>query len=143
VVNQAVIDAEGAVTLDYKYTDGDTWYGMQLFYENPNAETGKKYTLLLHIESEYDCNITVNGKMIALSKGANEVTLEFVETDGASLSIQMGVEDRSYVEKNTLKIYDVTFTEVKETVNDNSDGDMESGNQNGSVETEEDGSIGV
>jgi hypothetical protein len=140
-VNQAVIDAEGAVTLDYAYQYGGTWYGMQLFYEDPNTETGKKYTLSLHIDSEYDCNITINGKVIVLSAGANEVTLEYVETDDASLSIQMGVADRSYMEKNTLKIYDVTFTEVKETINESSDGDMEAG-ENGSEEIGENSSIG-
>lgn len=79
-----------AITLKYT-AEGNCWYGVQLFYKKSGLTAGNKYQLTLKINSTVAGDITVNGKVITLVVGDNEVKVNYTEAAGkASISIQFG-----------------------------------------------------
>jgi len=122
-VNVTVAEyANGAATFTYSGNNG-AWFGMQIFYKNPEAVIGTRYNLTCNIHSAEAGNITVNGTVVALKAGDNQVSVYYVETENnvnnvpaASLSIQCGVNGTGeLMEANTLSISDLKFTPSEAT----------------------------
>jgi uncharacterized protein YjdB len=125
-VSAATIDENNTITLSYSYQYGTTWYGMQLFYENPEAVTGKTYTVTLKINSAVEGDVTINRQVVHLTVGDNEISITYTESsDDASFRIQMGKDKTdddnpsTYITENTVKISNVTFTLATEETEEN------------------------
>ena len=104
------VSEDGSVTLTYSGATTSCWYGMQFFYENPDAVTGTTYTVTFTLTSEAAGEITVNGTVVSIVAGENVIEVEYTEGDGASISIQMGVSSTATViETNTVTINGITF----------------------------------
>lgn len=101
----------GTVTLDI--VNGGNWYSNQLFMKNSALEAGKTYTLTFKITTTAAGHITVNGQVIELKEGVNEVRISYAEpgANTASLSIQFGVNEGSVVDitSATITISDISW----------------------------------
>lgn len=101
----------GTVTLDI--VNGGNWYSNQLFMKNSALQAGKTYTLTFKITTTAAGHITVNGQVIELKEGVNEVRITYAElgANTASLSIQFGVNEGSVVDitSATITISDIAW----------------------------------
>ena len=91
--------------------NGAVWFGFQIFYDNAELTIGKQYELSLNINAENACSITVNGNVVALNAGDNQVKVYYTEAEknvnnetACSISIQAGVNGGDIVDAGTLKI---------------------------------------
>lgn len=101
--------ADGAATLEWTST-GFCWFGVQLFYKDTTHVTGRHYKLTLKINSSVAGNITVNGKVVSLVAGDNDIEVEFVEKAASTISIQMGVESaNTMISAATMVISDIAI----------------------------------
>lgn len=109
VVNMTEAKIEnGTITLTY--TGGSAWYAIQLFYKNSALSKGS-YKLTLKINVTKDCNITLNGTVVELHSGDNDVEVTFVNTAASALSLQMGtVNPEQLVTDITVKVSGVKWT---------------------------------
>lgn len=130
--------ADGVLTLTYTATEGTAWYGMQLFYKNASNVTGKKYKLTLKINASVAGDITVNGKVVTLAVGDNDIVVDSYQeaADKASVSIQFGKDGGSTVLGGTFAVSDVAFAEVE-------GGSSEGGDESGSDTPVEDPYAGL
>lgn len=114
LVNEAVVRADGSLTLDYAYAGSTLWCGMQLFYKAPDLTAGNSYRLQFTVNSEVAGTITVNGAIYPLQPGDNQIAVNYVEIAGnASVIVQMGVvQTNSRVAENRLVFSPFTFTEA-------------------------------
>ncbi len=130
MLNKAEID-RAAKKLTVGYTTSGTprlGYSVQLFYEDPNAVTGKTYTLSLKVKLSVSGIITINDKQITFVAG-QEQDVEIVYTEkgrgdedwnaGASISIQMGVYQATPIMAAEITLSGWSITEL--TSNPNGD----------------------
>ncbi|MGN1202847.1 MAG: hypothetical protein ACI4RF_06080, partial [Eubacterium sp.] len=81
------------LTFDYNPSGAGCWFGMQLFYKDSALTVGEEYTLKMNINSPVDGKITVNGTVVTLKAGDNQISVNYTEPDKASISIQFGVNE--------------------------------------------------
>lgn len=100
----------GTITLDI--VNGGSWYSNQLFYKSPALTQGTTYILTFSITSTKADKITVNNRVIDLTAGTTQVSVEYTESAGASLSIQFGVNEVgcSFAEGTSITITNIQFT---------------------------------
>lgn len=113
-INSATI-ANDKLTLDYSATEGTKWFGMQLFYKNSALTTGNKYQLTLKINSSVAGKITVNGTVVDLVAGDNEIKVNYTESaNNASISIQFGKDgtNTSTILNGTFVLSDVVISDL-------------------------------
>ena len=124
-VSSAKYDAEAnKATFTYSM-EGFCWFGMQIFYDHTAQENGKTYKLTCTITSEAAGDVLINGQVVTLAVGENNIELTFVkgvdydETPDASFSLQCGSPDaNTAIAANTISISGLTFTEVIEGGNE-------------------------
>lgn len=75
------------------YSSSGQWYGVQLFYKLPYAETGDSYAGSFTLTSDVAGSITVNSKIVTLIAGDNAIA--FTSGAGTALSIQLGTANPS------------------------------------------------
>ena len=118
-VSNAHYDAENdKATFTYSM-EGFCWFGMQMFYEDSAQENGKTYKLNCTIISEAAGDVLINGQVVTLVVGENNIELTFTkgvdydDTPDASFALQCGnVNTNTVIAANTISIYGLTFTEV-------------------------------
>ena len=105
--------AGGVATFKYSDAAPACWFGYQVFYKNAANVAGTAYKLSAKINSLEEGDITVNGTVVSLQKGENNIEVYYVEDGGkASVSIQMGNSAAStVVAANTISISDISFEE--------------------------------
>ena len=119
IVSGANYDA-GKVTFTYSGATTACWFGMQIFFENPDNVDGKTYKLTCTITSDVAGDISIKGQKVTLAAGENNVELIVVEgaeinyTDApdASFVIHCGTSAGTVIPENTISISGLTFTEV-------------------------------
>ena len=111
-VGKCELDTSGEITLTYSVTSGSCWHGMQLFKRFSGCVDGKQYTLTLKINSSVAGKITVNGKVVELKVGDNDVSVTFTQQGGkATVSIQFGVEaEKSMIKGGTFTLSNINVT---------------------------------
>lgn len=82
---------DGSVTLNVEGNTGWRWYGVQLFYKNAELTAGTVYKLTFDVNSTEAGWITVNDTDVEIKKGANSVTVYYVEGAGDTASIHMNL----------------------------------------------------
>ena len=123
------------VDVDYAYYEDGTvyfsydsdWdpgfsYGFQLFYKNSGHTLGNNYKLTCTINVDQDCFVTLNGTVLELKEGDNDVTVYYTYTDGlgsggtygiSSFDLTMGYADGSdtgyFVKKAVVSVSDVAW----------------------------------
>ncbi len=115
--------------LSFHYLGSGNWDSYQLYYKNPELETGKKYNFTMKFTCTMDPGITlaagqkilISGEEHTLVNGANTFTAQFTETNGYSIQILFdvwhGVEGEAYggagrLGACTFTITEMTWTEV-------------------------------
>jgi hypothetical protein len=81
--------ANGKYTLAYKAAE--QWYGVQIFYKLPYAESGDTYKVNWAMTSDVAGNITINSTVYALIAGDNNLTFTVSQAASSTLSVQLGV----------------------------------------------------
>ena len=106
-----------------RYQTGWAWYGVQLFYSLPYAENGDTYALRWDVNSDVAGRITVSGEVVDLSAGDNTIAINVEQKAGATLSVQLGVnnDDAETLSGGTFKfkparLYDADPTHTYHTV---------------------------
>ena len=122
-VSGATYDAENnKATFTYSGATTACWFGMQIFYENSVNVDGKTYKLTCTINSEVAGDVTINGQVVTLAVGENNIELTVVEgadinydaaKPDASFVLQCGTYTGTVVEANTISISGLTFTAVE------------------------------
>lgn len=111
---------DGIYSLTYKAAGN--WYGIQLFYKLPYAETGDTYKVSWAINSDAAGDITILGTVYSLVAGDNTVTFDATQGATNTIDAQLGVKSGSLLGGSTFKfatpvIYDTTagakYNEVK------------------------------
>ena len=105
--------AGGVATFQYADASPACWHGYQVFYKHATNVAGTSYKLSAKITSLEEGDITINGTVVSLKKGENNVEVYYVEDGGkASISIQMGTQDAgTVIAANTISISDIKFEE--------------------------------
>ena len=105
--------AGGVATFQYADASPACWHGYQVFYKHATNVAGQAYKLSAKINSLEEGDITINGTVVSLKKGDNNVEVYYVEDGGkASISIQMGTQTAgTVIAANTISISDVQFEE--------------------------------
>ena len=105
--------AGGVATFQYSDASPACWHGYQVFYKHAANVAGQAYKLSAKINSLEEGDITINGTVVSLKKGDNNVEVYYVEDGGkASISIQMGTQTAgTVIAANTISISDVKFEE--------------------------------
>ena len=105
--------AGGVATFQYADASPACWHGYQVFYKHAANVAGTAYKLSAKINSLEEGDITINGTVVSLKKGDNNVEVYYVEDGGkASISIQMGTQTAgTVISANTISISDVQFEE--------------------------------
>jgi hypothetical protein len=105
--------AAGVATFQYSDAAPACWHGYQVFYKHAANVAGQAYKLSAKINSLEEGEITINGTVVSLKKGENDVAVYYVEEGGkASISIQMGTQTAgTVISANTISISDVKFEE--------------------------------
>ena len=105
--------AGGVATFQYADASPACWHGYQVFYKHAANVAGQAYKLSAKINSLEEGDITINGTVVSLKKGDNNVEVYYVEDGGkASISIQMGTQTAgTVIAANTISISDVQFEE--------------------------------
>jgi len=105
--------AGGVATFQYADASPACWHGYQVFYKHAANVAGKAYKLSAKINSLEEGDITINGTVVTLKKGDNDVVVYYIEDGGkASISIQMGTQTAgTVIAANTISISDVKFEE--------------------------------
>lgn len=105
--------AGGVATFQYADASSACWHGYQVFYKHAANVAGQAYKLSAKINSLEEGDITINGTVVSLKKGDNNVEVYYVEDGGkASISIQMGTQTAgTVIAANTISISDVQFEE--------------------------------
>ena len=105
--------AGGVATFQYADASPACWHGYQVFYKHAANVAGKAYKLTAKIDSLEAGDITINGTVVSLNKGENNVVVYYVEDGGkASISIQMGTQTAgTVISANTISISNVYFEE--------------------------------
>ena len=100
--------------ISFNITNGGNWYSNQIFFENADLTAGKTYKLSLTIVSSVAEKITINGTVIELAVGENQVEVTYVEDAAkASLSLQGGVSTGVSLAAGEFTLKDITYTEVE------------------------------
>lgn len=78
--------------------NGWGWYGCQIFYTAPYALPGDTYTFHATINSDVEGDFTMNGKVVHVKKGDNNIVETFTRgeeggADVATIGIQLGTAD--------------------------------------------------
>ena len=113
VVNSATHQHRVA-TIDYSVTNGACDFGIQLFFKNPLAETGKKYRLSLTVNSQIALTMKLNdvgeSATAVPADTDTQMVLEYTEaSSAASLKLIVPVTNGN---NNTLVVSNITWTEV-------------------------------
>ncbi len=105
--------AGGVATFQYADASPACWHGYQVFYKHAANVAGQAYKLTAKINSLEAGDITINGTVVTIQKGENNVEVYYVEDGGkASISIQMGAQAAgTVIAANTISISDVKFEE--------------------------------
>lgn len=105
--------AGGVATFQYADASPACWHGYQVFYKNAANVAGTNYKLSLKINSLEEGDITINGTVVSLKKGENNVEVFYKEDGGkASISIQMGTQTAgTVIAANTISISNIKFEE--------------------------------
>ncbi len=105
-VSECYMDGEGSIHLTY--TGSGPWYGMQLFFKD--ALAGKPHKLTLKINATVAGSVTVNGKVVELVAGDNDITVE--SFGGASVDMQFGTNGGTMINGGTFVLSDISVTAV-------------------------------
>jgi len=105
-VSECYMDGEGSIHLTY--TGSGHWYGMQLFFKD--ALAGKPHKLTLKINATAAGSVTVNGKVVELVAGDNDITVE--SFGGASVDMQFGTNGGTMINGGTFVLSDISVTAV-------------------------------
>lgn len=91
-INEAKTFTEGnTFSIGFSQTDGSSWFGTQLFYKNSSLTVGTPYKLSMKVNASVAGKITINGKVVTLTAGDNDVAVSYIE-GAASIDIQFGVD---------------------------------------------------
>lgn len=115
--NPVVSYDNGTLTVQLIANKGNNFYNTQLFYKNLTLTEGQKYSLTMNVNSPADGTITVNGTVIKLVKGDNEIAVEYTEGSGASVSVQFGSSAGGIdINSGTFVFSDFAWEEVETVV---------------------------
>ena len=100
--------------ISFNITNGGNWYSNQIFLKNADLVAGKTYKLSLTIVSSVAEKITINGTVIELAVGENQVEVTYVEdASKASLSLQGGVNGGVAFAAGEFTLKNISFTEAQ------------------------------
>ena len=105
--------------------EGGNWYSNQLFYKNSALQAGKTYTLTIKMTSTVAGQITINGQIVNLVEGDNEIKLVGAEGN-VSISMQMGTMDSTGATASTIAAGEFTIENVEFTEGAGSSGSEDS-----------------
>lgn len=106
-LNEATL-VDGVVTIDFTQT-GSCWFGMQLFYTDKALEF-VKYTIKVKINASVAGSVTINGNVVELKVGDNDIEVTAVLAAGkASFSMQFAVENGAAITAGRFVVSDLTF----------------------------------
>ena len=105
--------------------EGGNWYSNQLFYKNSALQAGKTYTLTMKMTSTVAGQITINGQIVNLVEGDNEIKLVGAEGN-VSISMQMGTMDSTGATASTIAAGEFTIENIEFTEGAGSSGSEDS-----------------
>ena len=117
-------------TFSYSGMTTACWFGMQIFYENPNNVDGTTYKLTCTITSDVAGDIAIKGQKVTLVAGENNIELIVVEGDevnyndtpDASFVLHCGTSAGTVIAENTISISNLTFTAIEDDGEDEGEG---------------------
>lgn len=95
----------------FGYSGNDhAFNGMQIYCENSALVTGEEYKLSVKINSSASGKATLNGIVIDLAVGDNDIEVIYTENSAPSFTLQMGERtDGSKIESAVIRISDVSY----------------------------------
>ncbi len=118
-VEEAYLDLEGKVHVKFEAISGSSNQPMKLFYRDSAIAVGDIYKLTMKFESAMDGYITVNGTIVAVKKGSNDISVIRMQPNGNAadrntITIQFGatVGDVEYMMQGEYVIGDVLLEKV-------------------------------
>ena len=114
----SVTFSSGEYTMNY--TPGGLFQSIQLFYSLPYSLAGETYDVRWQLIADMEGDITVNGQVVSLVVGENDLSFTATASDNSAnslVSLQLGVYDLSVFPGSVLKwkeirIYDLDDTHV-------------------------------
>ena len=103
----------GKISFDVS-VEGGNWYSNQLFYKNSALQGGKAYTLTMKMTSTTAGLITINGQVVELTEGVNDISLT-VYDGNVSISMQMGTMDSTGATASTIATGEFTIENIEFT----------------------------
>lgn len=105
------------VTVAFSGNDAlEAWFGMQLFYKDSDLTLDENYKLTCKINTTAAGDVTINGNVVSLKEGDNDVAAYFRTGEGVSaFAMQFGVSGKSTLSAATVAISEMkweTFTPV-------------------------------
>ena len=131
------------------YGNDHAFNGMQIYCENSALVTGEEYKLTVKINSSAAGKATLNGNVIELAVGDNDIEVVYTENTAPSFTLQMGERtDGSKIESAVIRISDISyaptateFLTAPTAININADGVVTVTDANEIVKDEEDNDI--
>ena len=119
-------DGDDESIIEFTVGTGAEADDMKIFYENPTAVAGTRYTAEFSLKAGVAFQGTVNGEVFNFIRGENNVVSHFEETANASITIVLATLESPLV-SNTITIGTITFTEKVYTATEDIviDGDLE------------------
>ncbi len=100
--------------ISFDVINGGNWYSNQVFLKKSDLTNGKTYKLTLKLSSTVAGKITLNGTVIDLKVGENNVEITYTEeTKKASVSFQAGVNGGVSLDEGGFILSDLVWTEVE------------------------------
>lgn len=108
--------------VSFTYSGGDRNFSVQLFYNNTSLILNKQYVIKCAIEASTAMDVTVNGKVISLAAGNNDIEVLFtngIATDGGpmyAVDIQFwGTSQEVSFSIKNVKWYEISTEEYPST----------------------------
>lgn len=136
-VNKAYVTSEGTVHFDFTETNPYQPWLEQIFYKDSSLEVGTKYTFKSTINSTVAGSIIINGVTINLVAGDNDVEVDFTQSAGTTLIMQLAQLGTSIVELKNVR-FDAYVAKGSITEGDLPDGvtlNYKIGEENASLDT--------
>lgn len=101
---------EEELFFDFNKVEEASWNSVELFYHHSNILEENLYTVTFDISSTIEGDITVNGKVVSLTKNSKEVSVEGVLINSKSaLEIQFGTKQNGYLGDAEIIISELSF----------------------------------
>ena len=95
------MEHEGEIYFYYEKVNNASWNSAKLFYHDNSISSGKGFSVSFSMTSSVEGKITINDKVVELSTGLSEISLELVQEENKpTLTIQFGTESDGILSEN-------------------------------------------